>query len=674
MRPARRSRPLVTRTGSAVAIGACALLVAGQLATSSAASAAPAPEPAAAAATFVDLGSAASYSILAGTGVVSTGAGTVLAGDLGLSPTGLISGFPPGTVNGQTHDKDVAAGSAQSDRADAYDDAAAQPTTETITGDQGGKTFLPGVYTSAAAYTHTGTITLDANGDSSAVFVFQIGAAMSAAAAADVKLVDGALANNVFWQSVGAVSLGANAHYVGTILGAGAISFGEGASIKGRALAPGTVTVAEQSLHRADRRLHSAAGDHRRRRDPRHQRHHAAHLGHDRRARRQDCDGRRRRADLEAPVGAGGLWSVSAGALQPGQHDVEATITDASQNTGTATQVLTVDVTAPVVTIDGGARAATKDTTPTISGTTNTPLGSSVTVTVDEQTLTTTVDSSGDWSVGATALAEDAYLVVASADDSAQNTGTASQVLTVDVTLPVVTIDGGATRSTSDTSPWTYGTTAEKEGTTVHLTIGGQTLQATVAADGTWGVSAAALPTGSYEVEAWITDAAHNTGRATQTLTITGDEPEATYQPDAAVRPVPGAFVGTGIYDDGAGQQVTKRLRGDARVATFQVRVTNRGDAAERMVILGTPRSRPFKVVYWAGETDVTAAVTAGTYRTGSLAPGDSARLVVEVTRTRAATRGDTRTFHIRTDSTHAPAAEDTVRAVVVVAKGATRS
>ena len=48
----------------------------------------------------------------------------MLAGDLGLSPTGAISGFPPGTVTGTIHDKDAAAETAQSDRADAYADAA----------------------------------------------------------------------------------------------------------------------------------------------------------------------------------------------------------------------------------------------------------------------------------------------------------------------------------------------------------------------------------------------------------------------------------------------------------------------------------------------------------------------------------------------------------------------
>ena len=82
--------------------------------------------------------------------------------------------------------------------------------------------------------------------------------------------------------------------------------------------------------------------------------------------------------------------------------------------------------------------------------------------------------------------------------------------------MPVVTINGGPTRSTGDTSPWTDGTTAEPAGTTVHLSIGGQHLTATVQLGGAWGVSAAALPDGTYQVVARITDAAQNTGTATR--------------------------------------------------------------------------------------------------------------------------------------------------------------
>ncbi len=371
---------------------------------------------------------------------------------------------------------------------------------------------------------------------------------------------------------------------------------------------------------------------------------------------------------LNTTVGAGGNWAVSATVLAPGPHAVDAAVTDASQNVGTADQTLTVDVTAPAVSINGGPSRATKDTTPAISGTTDAPPGTLVTVTVGGQTLTTnSVGGAGAWLVTAEALAETTHSVVASVEDGAENTATASQILTVDVTVPVVTINGGATRSTDDTSPWTYGTTAEQAGTIVHLTIGGQHLTATVESGGTWGVSAQALPEGTYHVVASVTDAAQNTGTAHQTLTI-GDAggpggPDPRYRPDAAVRLLSGKFVGVGSYGDG--QRVTKRLKPRANGAAFQVRVTNRGDATDRMEILGTPKNGNFNVIYLAGGRNVTGAVTSGNYRTDALSPGESAHLVIKVTRTKAARAGDRRSFTVRADSSHSRQ-RDLVAAVVV--------
>jgi hypothetical protein len=343
------------------------------------------------------------------------------------------------------------------------------------------------------------------------------------------------------------------------------------------------------------------------------------------------------------------------------------------------------------VTIVGGASAATKDTTPTISGTTTEPGGPTVTVTVGGQSLTTTA-AAGAWSVDAALLPEAAHLVMASVDDAAHNTGTATQVLDVDVTVPVVTIDGGAARSTDDTSPWTYGTTAEQAGTTVHLAVGGQSLVATVLPGGTWGVSATTLPAGSYVVVASVTDAAQNTGTMSQVLTIgsgpvappatvpggvppgsggggSGSGADPSYRPDAEIRQGKGAFLGAQSYDR-SDQVVTSKLRRHAKGVVFEVRVTNRGDNADRLVLLGAPGSSMFKVAYLAGSKDVTAAVLDGSYQTEALASGDSATLTVRITRLKGAKPGSKRTFEIRVASAHAKSKVDTVAAVVRAVRG----
>ena len=133
----------------------------------------------------------------------------------------------------------------------------------------------------------------------------------------------------------------------------------------------------------------------------------------------------------------------------------------------------------PVVTIAGGAAAITTDTTPTISGTTDVEAPGVVTVTIAGQTLTAT-PSDGAWSVTSAILANGTYPVVASVTDGAGNPGSATQQLTVDTVLPVVTIDGGASVTTNDPTPTITGTSDVAPGTVVRVTVGSQTLTALV--------------------------------------------------------------------------------------------------------------------------------------------------------------------------------------------------
>ncbi len=513
MRISPPSRTILRTRTARVAIGALALLVVGPFLAGAPASAAPADV----AAGPVSLGSAAGFSVLGGPSIANTGAGTVLALDLGV--TGTLAGFPPGTVNGVQHVGDAAASTAQEDRQTAYDSVVAQTGGTAFGGDLAGKTFTPGLYSTAAAITNTGVIKLDAGGDPSARFVFQIGAALSSAASTSVVLTNGALANNVYWQVVGAVALGANAKWVGTILGAGAVSFGDGASLKGRALTPGAVALANSPITKPiddlTAPLVTIAGG-------------PVRSTNDATPSISGTTDEPGTPVVTVTIGSqtltghasAGVWALSADTLSAGPHTVVASVTDPSGNTGTATQILTLDPSAPGVTIDGGPTRATSDVTPTISGHTDEPGTPAVTVTVGGQTLSTAADVTGVWTVEAATLGEGSYGVVASVTDAATNTGTAGQVLTVDVTVPVLTIDGGPFRTTSDTSPWIYGTTAEQAGSLVQVGLGGQSLTATVKPGGTWGVSAQALAPGTYTVLASITDAAGNTGTMTQSLQI----------------------------------------------------------------------------------------------------------------------------------------------------------
>ena len=191
--------------------------------------------PAQAITSTVDLKTAGSYSVLATDAIASTG-DSALSGNAGTSPGTAITGFPPGILTGSIHAGDSHAMAAQTDLRAAYTDAAGRVPTGTLAGDLAGRTLTAGVYKSTAALAVSTTVTLDAQQDPTAVFIFQIDAAFNTAAASSIVLINGAQASNVFWQVVGAVSLGANSSFTGNILGFAAISVGASTSFIGRAL------------------------------------------------------------------------------------------------------------------------------------------------------------------------------------------------------------------------------------------------------------------------------------------------------------------------------------------------------------------------------------------------------------------------------------------------------
>ena len=154
------------------------------------------------AATSPDLGTAASYSILAGSAVTNSGA-TTIGGNVGISPgigsTPHYTGFGTVTLSGGTlHDADSAAATAQTDRATAYT-ALAVPGCGTdggidygaVTKELAGEILVPGVYCANSFHLSSGTLTL--NGPASGVWIFR--------SASDL-IITGSSANVVFTGGV----------------------------------------------------------------------------------------------------------------------------------------------------------------------------------------------------------------------------------------------------------------------------------------------------------------------------------------------------------------------------------------------------------------------------------------------------------------------------------------
>ncbi|WP_206056182.1 ice-binding family protein, partial [Nocardioides sp.] len=206
--------------------------------------------PSAAAATAVNLGTAQSFAVLGGQAVTNTGP-TVAWGDLGVSPKPDVSGFPPGTVLGTIHRADEVAQQAQSDLTTAYGVLAGQPSDQAISADLAGRRLTTGVYTSSSSMGLSGELTLDAQGDPSAVFVFQVGSALTTGPGSAVTLANGAQACNVFWQVSSSATLGTNSTLRGTVVALTSITATTGATIEGRLLARnGAVTLDDNRIIR----------------------------------------------------------------------------------------------------------------------------------------------------------------------------------------------------------------------------------------------------------------------------------------------------------------------------------------------------------------------------------------------------------------------------------------
>jgi hypothetical protein len=223
-----RARVLQVLAVSAAAIG---------LAVPSASAGAPTSSP--------TLGTAAGYSVLAGSTVTNTGP-SVLSGELGVSPGSAITGFPPGLAHGATHAADAAALQAQNDLTIAYNDAASAKTTTTVpdVGDIGGETLTPGVYTSASSMMLTGTVTLNGQGNPNAIFIFQAGSTVVTASSSRVVLENGAQACNVYWQVGSSATLGTASSFVGTLMALTSATVTTGVTVDGRVLARnGAVTL-----------------------------------------------------------------------------------------------------------------------------------------------------------------------------------------------------------------------------------------------------------------------------------------------------------------------------------------------------------------------------------------------------------------------------------------------
>lgn len=192
------------------------------------------------------LGTAGTYGVISGAAVVLNGNAAII-GDLAIDPANALTGT--GTVSGTINNGNAPAHQARLDQNAAFTDASTRVTASTCAvsgnlvamppppcGNNTG-TFAPGLYNSGSTLTIAagGTITLDAQGNSDAVFIFQMGTALTTGSGSTVVLANGAQAGNVWWIAPAGATLGVSSVFAGTVLAdTGAVTVNNGTTVAGR--------------------------------------------------------------------------------------------------------------------------------------------------------------------------------------------------------------------------------------------------------------------------------------------------------------------------------------------------------------------------------------------------------------------------------------------------------
>lgn len=256
-------------------------------------------------------------------------------------------------------------------------------------------------------------------------------------------------------------------------------------------------------------------------------------------------------------VGANGAWSVQvptadAQALAEGNQAVLVSGKDATGNTVTGAQLLTVDTQPPTLAINAIAQdnivsAAEHNAALVLSGTSNAEAGQTVTLTVNGKSHTAIVGSDGTWQVTlpaaeVQALTEGNYAVNASVSDRAGNATSNSANFTVDTSAPVVSVNTVAGDDVLNTAEQIVAqiisgrVSGASPGDTVTVKLGATVLTGVVLADGTWNVAldpavTRTLARGPNDLIVTVTDAAGNTGTATHNIILAGVAPQVAIDP-----------------------------------------------------------------------------------------------------------------------------------------------
>ncbi len=107
-------------------------------------------------------------------------------------------------------------------------------------------TLEPGIYKWNDSVEISTNITLSGSADD--VWIFQVADGLTLNSDVKIALTDGAVAEHIFWQVAGEVTIGSGAHFEGIILSENGITMENGATLNGRLLSQSDVSLDENTI------------------------------------------------------------------------------------------------------------------------------------------------------------------------------------------------------------------------------------------------------------------------------------------------------------------------------------------------------------------------------------------------------------------------------------------
>jgi len=207
----------------------------------------------------LNMGTSRSYAVLGASAVTSSdgSAGTILTGNLGISPGTAITGFPPATVSGSTNATNIAASQAQASAQAAF--TAGQTlglAGTTIASELGGQTLTPGAYQFASGTAGlsltSGHSTLTFNG--AGVYIIYTATTLLTGATGSTDLptmtfTNGATAADIYWivgssATINQAAASAGAVFKGNVIANTSITVTQAGTVNGSLIAlNGAVTL-----------------------------------------------------------------------------------------------------------------------------------------------------------------------------------------------------------------------------------------------------------------------------------------------------------------------------------------------------------------------------------------------------------------------------------------------